>query len=126
MGIAMSKPWQPLTLAGIERVAGHMGVYQLAGDDGAVHYIGCAGARSLHGLRGELLRWLGPSQGGGRASPEGDAGASVALSQYRIEITTAYTTRWLELLMEHVARHGVLPPGNPSTDARRLGRLSPS
>jgi hypothetical protein len=111
LSIAMTKPWQPLTPQGMARVAGHMGVYQLADAHGAVQYIGQADGRSLHGLRGELLRWLD---------------APGAITQYRIEITTAYTTRWLELLMAHVARHGRLPPSNPDTDARRLGRLSPS
>ena len=111
MSIAMTKPWQPLTLQRMARVAGHMGVYQLADARGTVQYIGQAGARSLHGLRGELLGWLD---------------APGVNTQYRIEITTAYTTRWLELLLEHGARHGRLPPANPETDARRLGRLSPS
>ncbi len=110
MSIAMTKVWQPLTLGGIAPVAGHMGVYQLADAQGTQRYIGFAGARSLHGMRGELQRWLD---------------APGANTHYRIEITTAYTTRWLELLMVHVARHGRLPPENPETDARRLGRLSP-
>ncbi len=109
MGVECTRPWRPLTDAGLARVAGHMGVYQIADDAGRLLYVGYAGGRSLHGLRGELLRW--------QARPQG-------ATQYRLEITTAYLTRWLELLMAHRARHGGLPPNNPDSDARRLGRLS--
>ena len=106
----MSKRWAALTADGLAPVAGHMGVYQLADAAGQVRYIGYAGGRSLHGLRGELLRWL--------AAPG-------ACTQYRVEVNTAYLTRWLELLMEHRARTGVLPADNPAEDGLRLGRLSP-
>ena len=110
MGIAMSKRWTALSAEGLAPVAGHMGVYQLADAAGGVLYIGYAGGRSLHGLRGELLRW--------QATPG-------AHTHYRVEVNTAYLTRWMELLMEHRARLGSLPVGNPPEDAARLGRLSP-
>ena len=54
--------------------------------------IGFAGGRSVFGLRGELAR--------GCSKAERD-GAS-----FRYEITTAYLSRYRELLMVHVADHG--------------------
>ncbi len=110
MGIAMSRRWALLSAEGLAPVTGHMGVYQLGDAAGEVLYIGYAGGRSLHGLRGELLRW--------QATPGRH-------THYRIEVNTAYLTRWLELLMEHRARVGALPVNNPTEDNNRLGRLSP-
>ena len=107
----MTKPWQALPLVGLERVGGHMGVYQLGNAQGDVLYIGYAGGRSLHGLRGELLRWQN---------------APGSVTHYRLEVNTAYLTRWLELLMVYRARNRTLPPLNPAADAARLGRLSPA
>ena len=112
MAVRMTKPWQPLSASGIAVLAGHMGVYELANAAGEVLLIGCADARSRFGLRGELVRLV--------ASPPTGA------AQYRVEITTAYLTRWQELMMVHAADHGTLPPLNPAADAARLGRLSPA
>ena len=74
-------------------------------------YIGYAGGRSLFGLRSKLREEL-------------DQGLDDA-TQFRVEITMQYMTRYLELLMVHKADHGVLPRGNENAPPPRLGRLSP-
>ena len=73
--------------------------------------IGFAGGRSVFGLRGELRRALRERR------PRG--------ASFRFEITTAYLSRYRELLMVHVADHGSLPGGNTLGDDLQLGRLSP-
>jgi hypothetical protein len=85
-----------------------MGVYQLADSDGEVIFIGYAGGRSPRGLRGEI------------AAAREDVPGAVAV---RFEVTTAYLSRYQELLMLHVADHGTLPRCNPP---QNLGRLSPA
>lgn len=112
MAIRMTKAWWPLTVQGIDRLAGHMGVYQLGDGQGRVLYIGVASGRSRFGLRGELQPHVA-------APPAGAA-------QYRVEVTTAYLTRWQELLMVHVADFGHVPVHNTAGDAAGLGRLSPA
>lgn len=111
MAIRMNTRWWPLTGPGIARLAGHMGVYQLGDAAGNVLYVGVASGRSRFGLRGELEQVLA-------ALPAGAA-------QYRSEVTTAYLSRWQELLMVHVADFGSVPVHNSVRDAASLGRLSP-
>ncbi len=110
-GVRMTGPWVPLDSEHVERLGGHMGVYELAAADGEVVRIGFAGGRSVFGLRGELRRAL---------HADGD---HVATS-FRCEITTAYLSRYRELLMTHAADHGAIPVGNADADLQ-LGRLSP-
>lgn len=86
-----------------------MGVFELANDKGEIIFIGYAGGRSLFGLRGELGKLLRHSQA----------------TQFRYEITTAYLTRYQELLMVFMADHGRLPADNEGRPLPRLGRLSP-
>lgn len=106
MSIRCEKPWLPRT--DLQGLYGHMGVFQLGNDAEETIFIGYAGGRSLFGLKGEI-----------RAELERLPDASC----YRFEINTAYLSRYQELLMIHVADHGVLPPNNePMPD---LGRLSP-
>lgn len=109
MGIRLDKPFQPLEAAVVKTVQAQLGVYQLASDDETVLYIGCADARSLFGLRGELQKYLD--------DPE--------VSRFRVEVTTAYHTRFQELLMLHQADHGMLPVRNRDYPFQ-LGRLSPA
>jgi len=110
--LRLSKSWTSIdTLLAGESAApvhGEMGVYQLADGDGEVIFIGYAGGRSPHGLRGEI------------AAADEKAPGAVA---FRFEVTTAYLSRYQELLMLHVAEHGVLPRCNPP---QNLGRLSPA
>ena len=109
MAVRLDKAWMPLTEANIASVSGHLGVYELADAAGEIVYIGMAGGRSLHGLRGELLSAV--------HSPP--AGAN----QFRIEVNMAYHTRYLELLQAYRYDHGRLPIGNVDIDERSLGRL---
>jgi hypothetical protein len=106
MSVRMQKPWRPVAEA--TQLAGHMGVFELGDRAGRVLYIGRADARSLFGLRGAVADAV-------RRQPTAAA--------FRVEVTTAYHTRHLELLMAHAADHGALPPGN--ADTGRIGRLSP-
>jgi hypothetical protein len=110
-GLDIRAPWQPLDAEHVAALGGHMGVYEIASADGATALIGYAGGRSVFGLRGELHDRLA----------EGDRAGST----FRCEITTSYLSRYKELLMVHVARHGALPPEN-LPDAPALGRLSPA
>jgi hypothetical protein len=110
-GVRMTGPWLPLDTEHVERLGGHMGVYELAAADGEVVRIGFAGGRSVFGLRGELRREL-----------DGDRDGVAA--RFRYEITTSYLSRYRELLMVHAADHGAIPAGNVDTDLQ-LGRLSP-
>ena len=111
MRLRLDKPWQPLTAEIATRLPGQLGVYQIADAQGAVIYIGQAGARSPFGLRSELQR---------EASERGPG------CQFRVEVNQQYRTRWLELLMVHQADHGSLPPDNAKNPPPNLGRLSPA
>ena len=83
-------------------------MFELADEAGKVRYIGYAGGRSRLGLRSEVS-----------ATAEGIPEAR----RFRVEVTTAYLTRYRELLMAHKADKGALPPHNEPMP--RLGRLSP-
>jgi hypothetical protein len=111
-GVRMTGPWLPLDDATVQRLGGHMGVYELAAADGEVVRIGFAGGRSVFGLRGELERALR------------DDGSAVAATSFRYEITTSYLSRYRELLMVHAADHGAIPVGNTDSELR-LGKMSP-
>lgn len=105
MSIRLEKPWRPRSEA--LQLSGQLGVFQLADADGVLVYIGVADARSLFGLRSAVA----------------DAFERLPMAvQFRVESTSAYHTRYRELLMIHVADHGALPPANPKI---ALGRLHP-
>lgn len=106
MAAWLDKPWRPC--ADLDALPGHMGVYELGNQGGEVIFVGYAGGRSRFGLRGEIQ---------GAAVRLGDAAV------FRYEVTTAYLTRYQELLMAHRARSGELPPHNAPVPG--LGRLSP-
>jgi hypothetical protein len=109
MAVRLDKSWIPLTDTYVAKLAGHLGVYQLADASGDIVYIGVAGGRSLHGLKGELTQAL--------HSPP--AGAT----QFRYEVNMAYHTRYIELLQAYRHDYGRLPTGNTDIDERHLGRL---
>lgn len=105
MGIRLNKPWRARTE--LARVPGQVGVFELADEAGHVCFIGVADARSLFGLRSAI-------EAGFTAVP--------AAVSFRFESTSAYHTRYRELLMVHKADHGELPQANAPM---RLGTLHP-
>jgi len=108
MSIRCSKPWLAIDATALGRLPGQLGVFELADASGRVIFIGRADARSLFGLRSEVAR---------------HAGAIAAARWFRYEVTTAYHTRHLELLMAHRADFDALPEYNEPMPT--LGRLSP-
>ena len=107
MAVRMEKPWRRLDEENVAKLAGQLGVFELADDSQQTIYVGCADARSLFGLKGELQSWLGKA------------------AHFRIEVTTAYRTRYRELLMVHHADRGSYPELNSTKETAGLGRLSP-
>jgi hypothetical protein len=108
MQIRCTKPWLPVDAATLAALPGQLGVFELADASGRVIFIGRADARSLFGLRSEVAR---------HATAFADATA------FRTEVTSAYHTRYLELLMVHRADHAGLPKHNEPMPS--LGTLSP-
>ncbi len=109
MGVRLTKPWFELEGgAALERLPGQLGVFEFADRSGAVVFIGCADARTRFGLRSAAI--------------EARSNCPTAVA-CRFEVTSAYTTRYLELLMAYRADHGVLPMHN--ADVPSLGRLTP-
>ncbi|MGI9326547.1 MAG: DUF7508 domain-containing protein [Pseudomonadales bacterium] len=107
MAVRLTKQWTP---AGdvLACLKGNLGVFQLANAKQEVVFIGYAGGKSQFGLKGEVAAALEVHTG---------------IAFVRFEVTTAYHTRYRELLMAHKADHGELPRFNePIT----LGRLSPA
>ena len=104
----MQGSWRELAAGPVAALGAQLGVYQLADSQGEVTFIGYAGGRSRFGLRGELGAHLG----------------RVGATGFRVEATSAYLSRYRELLMVHLADHGSLPAGNDE-DPARIGRLSP-
>ena len=115
MPIRMVKPWRALDNDVIPQLPGQLGIYQIADHSGEILYIGFAGGRSLFGLRGELQAQLE------QRDPDG-----VQRLQFRVEINTAYQTRYRELLMVYKSDHGDLPVDNRANPPPGLGRLSPA
>ena len=105
MPVRLQKPWHEISqIDGL--LKGQMGVYQLANATEEILYIGYAGGKSLYGLKGEV-----------RAQAEMVPDAA----KFRVEVTTAYLSRFRELMMIHHADHDAYPEYNPDI---KLGRLS--
>ena len=107
MSIRLQKPWREREAA--HGLPGQLGVFELADAAGQILYLGYAGGHSRFGLRSAVLDALA-------RMPEA--------SSFRVEVNTAYLTRYRELLMAYVADHGALPPANEPEPT--LGRLGPS
>jgi hypothetical protein len=112
MAVRLTKAWIPLDQAHVEKLTGHLGVYQLGNGGGEIFYIGVAGGRSRFGLRGELTAML--------------AAELTEVTCFRVEINMAYRTRHIELLQTFVHDHGHLPLHNTDVDIARLGRMRPA
>ena len=109
MAVRLSKPWLSAAEA-LKLLRGNLGVFEFADADGTVLYIGYAGGLSQFGLKGVVAEALQQVE-------------AARLVSY--EITTAYHTRYRELLMAYQADHGCLPPANPSMKSK-LGNISPA
>ena len=110
MSIRLDKPWIEFSKESIDRVTGHLGVYQLANAGKEIVYIGIAGARTRFGLRGELQKWQ-----------EHD---DIATSFFRLEVTMAYKTRHVELLQIFLHDFKRLPLANKNLNVKSMGRLN--
>jgi hypothetical protein len=108
MPVRLSKTWLPLDQQSVDQLKGELGVFQLGNESEEVIYVGFAGSRSQFGLRGEIGKHL-------KSAPF-----------FRIEVTSAYRTRFQELLMVHHADFGCYPSLNNDLETANLGRLSPS
>ena len=123
-------PWTPFT--GEAAISGSTGVYEIAGAEGRILYIGSAGARELFGLRGRIATRFASAQkvrGTGQDSALEDGVSSPgqqspgAAAFYRYEVTSAYLSRSMELLGRYHEEYGVLPPDNePVSSLPRFGR----
>ena len=115
----IAKPWQRADLDEIQSIPAVLGVYELGDAGGAVIYVGFAGAREPFGMRSRLLHHFGDA--------ETNRVISDSASQYRWESTQQYTSRHVELLMQHLRDHDDrLPAANDAEsggDVSRLGRL---
>ncbi len=107
MAVRLTKPWIQIDAA-LEMLHGHLGVFQFADDQDQVVFIGYAGGKSQFGLRGEVAA----------AAQQVPAAVSV-----RYEITSAYHSRFRELMMVHIADFGTAPVANAPIS---LGKLSPA
>jgi hypothetical protein len=105
VALRINKPWRARSEAA--QVPGQLGVFQLANAAGEILYIGVADARSLFGLRSAIADGFTMVEGA---------------TCFRFESTSAYHTRYRELLMVYQADHGGLPRANP---AMKLGTLHP-
>ena len=106
MSLGINRDWLPLTA--LDELGGQLGVFELADASERLCFVGIADARQRFGLRGAV-----------QAACDQHHEARM----FRVEVTSAYTTRYQELLMWHEARSG-LPAGQPRPVC--LGRLSPA
>ena len=107
MSIRVDKKWVSKDEA-LLLLRGNLGVYQLADATQQILFIGYAGGKSLFGLKGEIL-----------AALQDHPTATLV----RWEVTSAYMSRFKELLMVHRHDHHELPPANKAIP---LGQLSPA
>jgi len=107
MAVRLTKPWLPASQA-LAVLRGNLGVFELADEEAKVLFIGFAGGNSIYGLKGAVREALAEVSGA---------------CQVRYEVTSAYHSRYRELLMAHQADFGALPPANPPPQFK-LGRLS--
>ena len=101
-GLQIRSEWRVLDDEEVGLLEPAVGVYEVR-VDGVVLRIGYAGARSLFGLRGEL----------------GALADTIPGAEFRAEVTSAYLSRWHELLGAHAAAHGCAPLGNDRSDLPR-------
>ena len=103
----INKPWTAYAETAPKAIPGTLGVYELGDADGRVLYIGCAGGRSLFGLRGAI----GGHFGVGEPNPVIRERARL----FRYEVNTNYLVRRVELLSRCREDQGRLPDGNEAS-----------
>ena len=128
MSIRLDKPYSPLDQSILQQLPGQTGVFELADDTGAVICIGYAGGRSLFGLRSAIPETVNEITGA--ADDEAKLPSQEKLIpalpvQFRYEVTTAYITRYQELMMLFQFDNGELPPFRMEQQIK-FGRLSPA
>lgn len=99
----LNKPWQTVTGPDdpqLADVVGTLGVYEIADEAGNVLYIGKADPRVAFGLRQAISAHFNGER------PVGPAAA------FRLEVTSSYYSRWVDLLMRYCEDNEELPPGN--------------
>lgn len=111
MAVRLQKAWIEFSRDNLNKISGHLGVYQLANAEEEIVYIGMAHGRSRFGLRGELESWLDQP--------------SLIFDRFRVEINMAYWTRYLELIQVFYNDYERLPEGNKEISETSLGRLRP-
>jgi len=128
MSIRLDKPYSPLDRLILDQLPGQTGVFELADHTGAVICIGYAGGRSLFGLRSAIPDTVSDitSAADDHAKlPDQEKQFPALPAQFRYEVTTAYLTRYQELMMLFQFDKGELPPFRVEQQIK-FGRLSPA
>ncbi|WP_157890626.1 hypothetical protein [Mycolicibacterium goodii] len=108
----MTNPWIDATPEEITGIPVTTGVYEIRDQSGELLDIGYAGSREPFGLRSLLQRLVGEIDTDGL--------------QFRYEQHVQYHTRYIELVLNHRARHdGVLPQRVAERRPLVHGHLSP-
>lgn len=109
MTAGMTKTWLDATAEQLQDIAVSTGVYEVRAHSGEVLTIGYAGTHEVFGLRSKLGLVL--------------AGLDDKV-QFRYEQHVIYQTRFVEIVLDHRARHGSTPGqlGGPADSV--AGRLS--
>lgn len=103
----INKPWIARDGVSARDLPGTVGAYELADANGDVIYIGCAGGRSLFGLRGALLDHCSPE--------EPNPVIRSRLAAFRYEVNANYLLRRIELLSRFREDNERLPAGNEAS-----------
>jgi hypothetical protein len=109
-------PWARYGPASEAAISGSSGVYEIADAGGTTVYIGAAGARDLFGLRGRIAAHFQSDVAQALQPVPGTP------QLYRYEVTSAYLSRWVEVVARHHQR-GAMPPAN--LHAREYPRRMP-
>ena len=85
------------------KLSGSLGIYELADENYNIIYTGYAGSRARFGFRGKLKDHFSENE----PNPEIRGKAKY----FRYEVTSAYISRWVEVIGRHNQR-GRIPPAN--------------
>lgn len=111
MSVFMTKEWQDGTSAEtLGKVPVSTGVYEIADASGTVVDIGIAGALEPFGLRSKIHGLADSYQ--------------VPDMRFRFEEHVQYQSRYVELVLSHISRHGDVPPKVTERGEVFRGRLA--